>query len=137
MKKTLRKFALLFSAGAVGGFANSIAVWAFGKAGINAMLGVSIAPELTPAWLYPRLVWGGLWGALFLLLENGKIRINFFLKAFVASLGPTLVMFFIVFPIKAGKGYMGLDLGVMTPALVVLFNFIWAITTLKLYRYLK
>lgn len=137
MKKALRNTALLFSAGAVGGLSNSLVVWAFGMAGVNAMLGVSIAPELTPSWLYPRLVWGGLWGALFLLIENGKIRLNFLLKAFIASLGPTLVMLFIVFPIKAGKGYMGLDLGVMTPALVVFFNFVWAVTTLKLYRYLK
>ena len=59
--------ALAFSAGALGGLANSLFIWILGVAGVTAALGVAIAPELTAGWLYPRLVWGGLWGALFLL----------------------------------------------------------------------
>ena len=67
MNQTLGTAMLAFSAGALGGLANSLAVWLFGALGITLALGVGIAPGLTPAWLYPRIVWGGLWGFLFLL----------------------------------------------------------------------
>jgi len=135
MKKLIRKSSLLFSAGAFGGLINSLTVWLFGLWGINQMLGTSIAPELSPNWLYPRLIWGGLWGFAFLLLEIRKKRPSFLWSAFLISLAPTLVMLFVVFPLKAGKGYLGLQLGFMAPALVVFFNFIWAIATLWLFRY--
>ena len=36
------------------------------RTGVTALFGVAIAPTLTPTWLYPRIVWGGLWGFLFL-----------------------------------------------------------------------
>jgi hypothetical protein len=39
------------------------------------------------------------------------------------------VQLFVVFPLKAGKGYMGLDLGTLTPLLVFIFNAIWGIAT--------
>jgi hypothetical protein len=119
----LRKLSLVFSAGSVGALANSIAAWAFGVAGITAALGVGIAPALTPGWLYPRIVWGGLWGALFLLpLKGGPA-----MRGLIWSIGPTLVQLFVVFPYKAGKGMMGLDLGTLTPLVVVFLNAVWGI----------
>ena len=63
----LRNLALSYAAGSAGGVANSLMVWLCGASGITAAFGVAIAPPLTPAWLYPRVVWGGLWGLLFLL----------------------------------------------------------------------
>jgi hypothetical protein len=38
-------------------------------------------------------------------------------------------MLFIVFPIKAGKGVMGLDVGTLTPVFVLIFNAVWGLTT--------
>ena len=67
MKLTMRNLSLVFAAGCWGALWNSLAVWVFGALGIAPALGVHIAPALTPAFLYPRLVWGGLWGLLFLL----------------------------------------------------------------------
>jgi hypothetical protein len=61
-----------FAAGALGGLANSVAIWLCGALGITAALGVAIAPAATPAWLYPRLVWGGIWR--FLLLCPARPR---------------------------------------------------------------
>lgn len=120
---TARSLSLCFAAGAIGGLANSLTVWIFGEVGISQALGVSIAPALSPAWLYPRIVWGGLWGLLFALpLSLGWLR-----RGLVLSLGPTLVQLFVVFPIKAGKGNLGLELGALTPALVLLFNAVWGV----------
>ncbi len=111
-----------FAAGSLGGLFNALAVWLFGVWGVTAALGVAIAPALTPAMIYQRMVWGGVWGFLFLLpLFKGSI----FWRGLVWSLGPTLVQLWVVFPMNAGKGQMGLELGLLTPLFVVLFNAIW------------
>lgn len=121
-----RSLSLVFAAGCFGALANSLAVWAFGHFGINAALGVKLAPALTPAWLYPRIVWGGLWGFLFLL---PVLQRAWFWRGLALSLGPTLVQCFVVFPLVAKKGYLGLELGLLTPLLVLLFNAIWGWAT--------
>ena len=125
MNNLARKTSLVFAAGCLGGLLNSLAVWSFGEFGITAALGVKIAPNLTPAWLYPRLVWGGIWGLLFLL---PMLSTRIWSRGFIFSLGPTLVQLFVVFPMKAHKGAMGLDLGHLTPLFVILFNAIWGWT---------
>ncbi|MCG8350197.1 MAG: hypothetical protein MI924_20725 [Chloroflexales bacterium] len=120
----VRKAALCFAAGCAGGLANSIVVWLLGALGITAALGVGIAPEFTPAWLYPRIVWGGLWGFLFLL---PVLRSTPYMSGLVWSLGPTLVQLLIIFPFKADKGVFGLELGALTPLFVFIFNVIWGL----------
>ena len=125
MSNLARNTSLVFAAGCLGGLINSLAVWIFGELGITAALGVKIAPQLSPGFLYPRIVWGGIWGLLF-LLPLMKTRI--FSKGLIFSLGPTLVQLFVVFPMKANKGVMGLDLGLFTPLFVVVFNAIWGWT---------
>ena len=115
---------LAFSAGALGGLANSLAVWAFGALGIMAAFGVSAAPALTPGWLYPRLVWGGIWGFLFLLPVLGR---SWWLRGLVFGLGPSAAQFLIVFPMKTDKGLLGLGLGAAMPLFVLLFNSIWGL----------
>lgn len=124
MRNLVRDASLVFGAGAVGGLANGIAVWFFGQAGITAALGVHIAPHITPPFLYPRIVWGGIWGALFLL---GIYRTKPFRQGILFSIAPTLVQLFVVFPYKAGEGVMGLKLGTLVPLFVFIFNAIWGI----------
>jgi hypothetical protein len=118
-----RSLSLFFAAGAIGGVVNSLVVWVFGELGITQALGVSIAPPLSPSWLYPRVVWGGLWGFLFTL----PLSMGWFNRGLVLSLGPTLVQLFVVFPIKANQGVLGLELGVLTPVFVLFFNAVWGI----------
>ena len=125
MNNLTRKLSLVFAAGSLGGLLNSLAVWIFGVIGITSALGVKIAPSLSASWLYPRLVWGGIWGLLFLL---PLIQKRYLYRGLIFSLGPTVVQLFIVFPIKASKGIMGLDLGLLTPLLVFVFNAIWGLT---------
>jgi hypothetical protein len=128
MAKTfsIKELSLTFAAGVLGGLANSLAVWLFGAAGLNQLLGVALAPQLTPAWLYPRLVWGGLWGWLFLLPVS---KLTYSSRGVLFSLGPSLVQIFVVFPLKAKKGVGGIELGYLTPLLVLVFNAIWGIVT--------
>ena len=125
MDNPASKMSMVFGAGCLGGLVNSLAVWIFGIFGITAAFGVKIAPQLTPPWLYPRIVWGGIWGLLFLLPLMKK---SILLRGLIFSIGPTLVQLFIVFPMKANKGVMGLDLGTLTPLAVVVFNAVWGVT---------
>ena len=116
------KLSLTFCAGCLGGLINGLFVWGFGAAGIAQALGVHIAPPLTPPLLYQKMVWGGIWGWLFLVpLMNRSL----FWRGLVWSLGPTLVQLFIVFPLQAKKGVMGLELGYLTPLFVVFYNAVW------------
>ena len=120
-----RNLSFTFASGCLGGFVNSIAVWLFGLAGITALFNVQIAPTLTASWLYPRIVWGGIWGFVFLL---PFFPIKYLYKGVLLSLLPTLVQLFVVFPLKANKGIMGVELGSLTPIFVIFFNCIWGIT---------
>ena len=122
----MKKLLIFFAAGCLGALANSIAVWLFGDLGITSSLGVSIAPSLSADWLYPRIVWGGIWGLLFIL---PTLQSKLFLKGTVLSLFPTAVQLFVVFPLKAKKGMAGLELGLYTPLFVLFFNWIWGFVT--------
>lgn len=125
---------IYFAAGCLGALANSLFLWLAGEYAITKALGVSIAPALTPAWLYPRIVWGGLWGFLFLLpLKNTGLM----LKGSILSLFPTAVQLFIVFPYQANKGMAGLELGLLTPLLVVVFNWVWGIVAAAAIKYAR
>jgi hypothetical protein len=124
MGTSLSRWSLSYAAGTVGALLNSLGAWLFGLIGLSALMGVKIVPALTTAFLYPRLVWGGLWGFLFLI---PILRDKWVLRGLLWSLAPTLVQLLYIFPFKAGKGMMGFDLGTMTPAFVLLCNVIWGL----------
>jgi hypothetical protein len=124
MKYSIKNLSLAFVAGAVGGLANLVAIWSFGALGVPAALGVKIAPQLTAPWLYNRLVWGGLWGVLFFLPFP---RWSWPARGLIYSLGPSLVQLLVVFPFQGHKGFMGLQLGALTPVFVIFYNAIWGL----------
>jgi len=128
----MKKLLIFFAAGCLGAFANSITVWLFGDLGITASAGVSISPTLSANWLYPRLVWGGLWGLLFIL---PMMQSKPLLKGTLLSLFPTLVQLLVVFPYKTRYGIAGLELGILTPAFVLFFNWIWGVVTALTIRF--
>ena len=85
-----------------------------------------ITNSLTASWLYPRIVWGGIWGMIFFLpLLNSKPLA----KGSILSLFPTIVQLFFIFPYKANKGVAGMELGVFTPLFVLIFNWVWGVVT--------
>jgi len=122
----LARFSLAFAAGVFGGLLNSLVVWFCGRQGLNQWLGVQLAPALTTAFLYPRLVWGGLWGWLFLLAPVSGSRWR---QGLVLSLAPTLVQLLYIFPYSLNKGFFGWELGRLTPVLVLGFNAVWGLGT--------
>ena len=124
MRQLMKNLTLIFAAGCLGGVFNGLAVWGFGVAGITAAAGVELAPPLTPAWLYPRVVWGGIWGVLFILpvLRGRDVS-----RGVLFSFAPTLVQLLVIMP-RAGKGLCGLELGIWTPAFVLFFNMVWGLT---------
>jgi len=124
MELSLKNISLTFVAGALGGLLNSVCVWFCGAVGLTQALGVKIAPAITAPWLYQRLVWGGLWGWLFLLPLGG---LSFPVRGLIFSLGPSLGQLLVVFPYQAHKGVLGLQLGLLTPVFVLLYNAVWGV----------
>ncbi len=128
----MKQLLVCFSAGCLGALANSLLAWQFGQLGVTRWAGVAMAPTLSPAWLYPRLVWGGIWGLTFLL---PVFKTRFLLKGTLLSLLPTAVQLFFIFPYQTSRGIMGLGLGMWTPALVFVYNWVWGIVTAATIRY--
>jgi hypothetical protein len=118
-----RNISLAFASGSLGGLLQGLTSWFFGATGISAALGFMMTPQLTPMWLYTHVVWGGIWGFLFLLPIMKKSPP--YTKGVVFSFAPALVKLLIVFPLKDNKGLLGLQLGYITPFLILFFNMVW------------
>lgn len=130
----MKKLLLFFAAGSAGALANSLTVWLFGDLGITRFIGVSISPGLSAEWLYPRIVWGGLWGLLFMLpMLNSRL----YAKGSILSLFPTAVQLFVVYPFVVHKGFAGVKLGLYTPVCVLFFNWVWGVVTAVMIRLAK
>jgi hypothetical protein len=122
MKNTL----VVFAAGCLGALVQCLVMWLFSRYGITHSLHVSLPGSIAPTWLYPRIVWGGLWGFLFLL---PILTSSIFARSFVIALIPAGVQLFVIYPLYEGKGVAGLSLGLLTPFLVLFFYWIWALAT--------
>lgn len=125
MPLTLKNLSLIFAAGALGGLLKGLTSWLFGAMGINALLGSQFAPALTPFWVYQHMVWGGLWALLFLLPLR---KLSYVSLGVIYSLPQTLISLVVLMP-KMGRGMLGLQMGLMTPVLVLFFGFVWGIAT--------
>jgi len=119
----LRKISTAFTGGVVGALVNSVSLWILSHAGLLAMAGIDLKVRFTLPWLYPRLVWGGVW-ALGLLLPFLKNRV--LLRGLAFSLAPSALTLFKFLP-ESGKGMMGIELGISMPLLVLLINGLYGI----------
>lgn len=126
MRQWLDRAAMAFAGGAFGALVNGLAVWAAGAYRLAVRLHVHIAPALTADWLYPRIVWGGLWGFLFIL---PVFRAQWWVRGIVISLAPSAFQLFYVFPQETGYGLLGLGLGALTPVYVIATNAVWGLAT--------
>jgi hypothetical protein len=119
MTRPAARLSVAFAAGVVGALANSLAVQLAGA------LRPGAAPELTPAWLYQRLVWGGLWGLLLLLpvLPGRPVA-----RGLLISLAPSVARLAFFAPAA------GAPAGALGVVLVFLFNAIWGIVAALWFR---
>ncbi len=113
-------------AGALGALGVCMVMWLSTRYGITHALGVAIQGSLAPEWLYPRIVWGGVWGLLFMLPFLASTRLT---RSFILALIPTLVQLFILYPYYLGQGMAGINLGILTPFVVFFLFWIWSLVT--------
>jgi hypothetical protein len=120
-----RTLSLCFASGAVGGLARAFALWVLAQLGVLSALGVGLGASLSMGALYPRIVWGGLFGAVFLLpVKGGTAR-----RGLLLSLVPALFELFVVLPYWQGRGMLGVELGALTPVVVLAANAVWGLAT--------
>lgn len=124
MNRNLNNLSAAFTAGAVGAAVNSAALLAGVQSGVLRALHVMLAPHYSPGWLYPRLVWGSLWGLLLLIPIGGR---GLIVRGLVWSLAPSLFQLLWVFPHKTPLGLFGMGAGQLTPLVVLVVNIIWGL----------
>ena len=122
MRNFFGRISICFTAGGLGGLAASTLLWMAGAYGWTAAMGVTRAPQWTLDWLCPRLLWAGLWGLLFVPQVMAD---SVFWRGLAYSFGPTLFQLLVVFPEQMEKGLWGLELGSMTPVVVIVVNAVW------------
>jgi hypothetical protein len=117
----IRRAAVCYFGGAVGAVANSLLVWLLAAAGVLAQIGVAMAPPLAWPWLSHRVLWGGIWGLglVPLLPRLGPVR-----AGLLWSLAPSAAQLLYFFP-RDGRDWLGLDLGLATPLVVLAANAVW------------
>lgn len=121
-----KSLSLAFSAGCLGGLLCSLALWISGSTDLTGHFNVRMAPSLTTAWLYPRIIWGGTWGFLFLL---PFMKRSYLFRGILYSFVPSFVQLLILLPFFENQGFLGTKLGELTPIFIMIFNLIWGITT--------
>jgi len=119
-----KKLSLGFSAGALGAVANVVFVSVVISAGIAGAVGITLkGPPPLPGFLYKQIVWGGLWGFLFLAPILGK---PWWLRGLVVGFLASLVALFVFIP-QTPLGMAGLGAGTMFPAMVLVANSVWGL----------
>jgi len=120
----MNALSIYFAAGCFGGLVNGLFVWLAGKYGLTALMGVNLAPEISAPWMYQRVVWGGIWGFIFLfpVLQDSVAR-----RGLLAAAFPSLAMLVLVFPMQMGVAAWGLELGNLTPLFVYIANAVWGV----------
>ncbi|MDJ0893634.1 MAG: hypothetical protein QNJ92_00715 [Alphaproteobacteria bacterium] len=120
----LQKLSLGFTAGALGAVANVVFVWLVVSAGIAAAAGITLpGPPPLPGFLYKQIVWGGLWGFLFVAPILSR---SWWQRGLVVGLLASLVALFVFIP-QTPLGTAGLNAGAMFPVLVLLANSVWGL----------
>lgn len=118
----MSRFASAFLGGTVGALVNSLVLWVLARADLLAAVGVALRPELSWPWLENRLIWGGLWGLGYPLVRRSGLTS---MRAGLAlSLAPSAAALLWFLP-QAGRGFMGIELGLATPLVVLAANALW------------
>lgn len=135
MHRWLRECALCFSAGAAGGAAKGLLVLLCSYFPVTAVLGRHLANALHPQnlpydnGLYARVVWGGLYGLLFLLpVARGSLVFSGLLWGVAITL-----LQWVVLPLLHG----GLQFAAMPVLATLILNAAWGLVTALLLRWIR
>ena len=127
MNQWLRGIALAFAAGCGGSAIRAVVSWGFAHFGVTAVIGSATA--LQAGALYPRIVWGGLWGLLFLLpLARKSVWVGGLLAAVIV----TLVQW-VLLPLW---WHQTVHFALMPLLNALLLNVIWGLATALLVKWL-
>ncbi len=118
------------AAGLIAALLQCIGIQLLGHFGVTGFHGIDLTPRLSATWLYPRLVWGGIWGLLFAL---PLLKEQTFWRGVLFSLPPTL-MIFLKFVPGMDKSLFGIPLGSLAPEMVLLLNIGWGLVAAFWYR---
>jgi hypothetical protein len=122
----LRKFAGPYAAGALAALLTTLVLWVAVRAQLGSLIDVQLG-KLFPGALDPHSVgWRVLEGSLFALalpLARGR-GLTPVRAGLVVSLLPTLRALFLQLP-NAGHGMLGVQLGALTPVVVLAANGLW------------
>jgi hypothetical protein len=130
MRRWLHDLALCFAAGAAGGAAKGLLVWGCKYFAVSAALAGYLASALHPPGLYARIVWGGLYGLLFLLpVARGSVWLSGFLWGGVASL-----LQLVILPLLTHGGLHLMPVLVLS---TLVLNSLWGCVTALLLRWIN
>ena len=119
-----RQATLAFAAGALGGLVLFVFFWVISTIGIPQAIGSNFTANVTKAYLYDLITWGGIWGFIFLV----PWKQSWWARGLVFSVAPSLAAFVIFFP-RTPAGLFRLGLGALTPLLVLVLNGVWGLAT--------
>lgn len=118
----LRRIAVSYFGGAVAAVVSTVCLWVATRAGLLTALGVALVPKTTWPSLSHQILWGGIWGLgypLVLRIRHRPVRAGLAL-----SLAPSVAQLFYFFP-RDQHSLLGVDLGPLTPLVVLGANAIW------------
>ena len=122
--------AVCFTGGLLGGLFNAVAVWLVVELQLPRLAQVTLHADFTPAWPYPKLVWGGIWGLAYFITVGGRnARRHWIRKGLWVALLPAAFQLCYFFPYRTPHGMFGLKLGALMPAFVIAFNLVWGFFT--------
>lgn len=125
-----RRAALYYAAASLGGLAVVLTACSLSQLGVPRAVGVAVNPPLELGWIYRAMVWGGIWGFIFLL----PIAIRpLWLKGLVLTLAPVLAALIYFGPARGGVIF-ALDKGELAPFYIYLINIPWGLVTAYLGR---
>ncbi|MBU2887009.1 hypothetical protein KO507_14660 [Gilvimarinus agarilyticus] len=128
----MRKWLLVYGCGSFAALLVTLAQWLLAKFGVYYELGADLSPSISAVGLYPKMVWGGVCGFLILMPLTAS---RWLLRSVWVALIPALIQLFVIYPVMTSFGVAGLALGVLTPGVVFLFFWAWALLALTLYRF--
>ena len=130
MTRTSALVSVSFCAGLLAAIVSTAFAWLCIRYGLTTLAGVALQVSLDIRALYPKMIWGGLWGLVFALsVAHNRTRRYWVRKGMLISIAPTLYQLFVFFPYQTGYGTLGIELGLLTPLFVFCFNLVWGIFT--------